>query len=74
MKNKKQDKLSLVDILLAVVFWSIIIIAMEKLKWEAAKVLSLEWAYMIIGSVAIIIGEYFKYSAVRHVRKILGLK
>lgn len=54
-----------------ILFWCIIIIVMEKLKWEATRVLSYSSMIMLlVGSIGIIIGEYFKYSAVRAIRKI----
>jgi len=74
MASKKHTKLNIIDVILIVLFYSIIIIAMEKLKWEAAKILIESWYLMLTGCVGIIIGEFLKYWAVRHIRKILNLK
>ena len=74
MARKVQNKLNIIDICLILLFYGIIIIAMEKLKWEAAKILVSSWYFMGIGCIGIIVGEFLKYWAVRHIRKILNLK
>ena len=78
-KRNKQGKfikpkaLNIVDVLLLMAFWSAIIVSMEKVKWEAAKALSTTSVIIITAAyLAIIVSEYLKYSAVRHMRKLIG--
>ena len=71
----KARKIGTVDIILLIAFWSVIIVVMEKVKWEAAKALSTTSIIIIsIAYLAIIVSEYLKYSAVRHIRKLFGSK
>jgi hypothetical protein len=53
--------------------WCAVIVVSEKVKWIAGK----EWGSPVlwisaVATVGIIISEYTKYSAVRHIRKLLG--
>jgi len=69
----KERKIDLIEIIWLIVFWSVVIIAMEKLKWEAAKAITCTSIIIIgISSFGIIISEFLKYQAVRHIRKLLG--
>lgn len=82
MKKKKtklapklatKRRVGLADICLLVLFWCIVIIFMEKVKWEAARLIAdVSTFIVLLAAVGIIVGEYFKYMAVRHIRKLFG--
>lgn len=60
-----------IDLVWLGLFWAFVIVVMEKFKWVAAKLWGQGTWYIFIGaSLAIIIGEVFKYTAAKRLYRL----